>query len=68
MHATLIIEKIRGEDVRGEKGTRFDDIKVNAAGEEIEIVFANGVGDLVRLVLPRAKLKEVVSWRSLLSL
>lgn len=69
MHAKICIERIRGQDVEGDREIRFDDIRVEAAGQEtIEIVFANAAGDRVRLVLARAHLKELVSWKTLLSL
>jgi hypothetical protein len=54
---------------RGEREIAFDDVKVNTGSkDQIEFVLANQQGELVRLLVPRATLKQLVSWKMLMSL
>lgn len=47
----------------------FDNIQVNSDNQdEVEIVFSNNGGDLVRIILPKEKVNEMLSWKLLWSL
>lgn len=57
------------EQIREQKEIEFDDVRVDSEQKDVvEIVFANRDGDRVRVVLPKAKLKEMISWKMLWSL
>ena len=57
------------EQIRGQTQLEFDNIEVNSdAKAEIEIVFSNPGGDRVRVILPKDKVKEMISWKTLWSL
>lgn len=64
MNATLHLDQTSGE-----REIAFDDVKVNTdAKDRIEFVLANRQGERVRLMVPRAMLKQLVSWKMLMAL
>lgn len=63
MQAKLLLERTRGL-----RELTFDSLNLSKGKETVELLMSNGDGDQVRLSVPKAQLKQLVSWKLLVSL
>ena len=63
MQAKLLLERTRGL-----RELTFDRMNLSKGKDTVELLMSNGDGDQVRLSVPKAQLKQLISWKLLASL
>jgi hypothetical protein len=63
VQARLLLERTRGL-----RELTFDNLNLSKGKETVELLMSNGDGDQVRLSVPKTQLKQLVSWKLLMSL